>query len=184
MQNDVKKRMKTVSKWLWLVLLMSICFVVSTTGGAGKAKPILFIPLLISISVYENELVSGCLGAVFGLLIDFASNRTLGLNGAFFLIIGTISSFLFLNLFRKHIFSVILMTTCVTVTYGILDFLFNYVLWGYKSISTVFYHITIPYVIMTIAFSPIIYYIVKKIVDKFSESQGAIIEKRVRNFKI
>lgn len=176
MTNNRKKNLKLLIKWVVLSLIILIAYSISVTGGAGKAKPLILIPILILISTSENELVTGIVGAIIGLLIDLSCDKLFGFNGILFLIIGAFSSFLFLHLMRRNILNVILLTVIAAVVHGLFDFFFYYVMWQYENIDIVFKKIILPSMIYTTISSPIVYLIMKKILAKFSEEDEIIVE--------
>lgn len=176
MTNNRKKNLKLLIKWVVLSLIILIAYSISVTGGAGKAKPLILIPILIIISTSENELVTGIVGAIIGLLIDLSCDKLFGFNGILFLIIGALSSFLFLHLMRRNILNVIFLTVIAAVVHGLFDFFFYYVMWQYENIDIVFKKIILPSMIYTTISSPIVYLIMKKILAKFSEEDEIIVE--------
>ncbi len=176
MTNNRKKTMRLILKWIVISLVILIAYSISVTGGAGKAKPILLIPIIIALSTSENELISGIVGALCGLLVDLSCGKLFGFNGVIFLLVGVFASFLFLHLMRKNILNVIVITAIAAAIQGLLDFFFYYVMWKYEGINTVFMMIIIPSVIFTTIASPIVYLIMKHIIVKFAEPDGVIVE--------
>ena len=176
MTNNRKKTMRLILKWIVISLVILIAYSISVTGGAGKAKPILLIPILIALSTSENELISGIFGAICGLLVDLSCGKLFGFNGVIFLLVGVFSSLLFLHLMRKNILNVIVLTVVAAVIQGLLDFFFYYVMWKYEGTNIVFMKIILPSVIFTTIASPFVYLIIKYIIVKFAEPDGVIVE--------
>lgn len=176
MTNNRKKTMRLILKWVIISLVILIAYSISVTGGAGKAKPILLIPVLIALSTSENELVSGIVGALCGLLVDLSCGKLFGFNGVLFLLFGVFASFLFLHLMRKNILNVIVLSAVAAIIQGLLDFFFFYVMWNYDKIRIVFFKITLPSIIFTTIAAPFVYFIIKYIIVKFAEPDGVIVE--------
>jgi hypothetical protein len=53
----------------------------------------------------------------------------------------------------------VLLLAGVLLTRGLLDFLLNYVMWGYDSVWMVFVYGTLPGIIYSAAVSPLVYYL-------------------------
>lgn len=176
MSSNTKKQLRLIFKWIILSFIIFLAFIIATTGGKGGAKPLLLIPIVIAISISENELVSGIVGAVSGLLVDLSCGKLLGTNGIYFLIIGVVASFLFLHLMRRNIINAIVLTVAVAFIHGMLDFFFYYAMWNYEKIGVVFREITIPSIIYTTISAPFVYIIIKWIVSKFAEREGIEVE--------
>ena len=174
--KDRKTRLRLAFKWIVLSIIIYICFAISTTGGAGQAKPILLLPVIIAISTTQNELTAGIVGAISGLLVDFSFNKLVGINGVYFLLIGVITSFLFLHLMRKNFINVTVLTAIAAAIHGLLDFFLYYAMWNYNEIDVVFKKITLPSIIYTTLSAPIIFLIINWVLNKFAEPNGIVVE--------
>jgi len=171
-----KARILLTLKWIFLFVIISIAYIIATTGGANSPKPILLIPIVICISLEENELVAGIVGAFCGLLIDMSCGKLLGSNAVFMLITGVLTSLLFLHVMRKNFFNVVFLTIIATIIHGLLDIFFYFAIWNYEGYATVVKERTIPSIIFTIISTPIIYFIIKFIISKFTEPEILVIE--------
>lgn len=173
-----KTKIKNISKWVCLSLIIVICFSIMTTGGHGRARALLLIPVTIAIAMNNNELVAGIIGAICGMLTDIALDRLIGVNAILFMLIGVFSAFFFLNLVRRNIFNVVIMTAIAAIIHGLLDFFFFYVMWGYAGKSVVFVKIILLSVLLTVIVSPVVYFVVKMLTDLFTEKEGLRTETR------
>lgn len=170
--KTTKTKFRSIFKWVCVSLIILICFSIMTTGGPGKAKPILLLPVVIAVAMSENELVAGIIGAVCGMLTDLALGKFLGVNAMLFLIFGVLASFLFLNLVKRNFINTVLLTAIAAVIHGLLDFFFFYVIWGYEDLSVVFLHITLLSALYTVISSAVLYFVVTKTIGLFTEKEG------------
>jgi len=178
MLNNFTKRARArlILKWIIFGALIILADVILTTGRGNIVKPIFLIPIVISISVSENELVAGVLGAICGILLDISLGKLVGSNAIFMLITGVLTSLIFLHLMRKNIFNVIFLSAIATILHGLLDLFFYYAMWNYKNYSIVFIHKTIPSMFYTIISAPFIYIIIKFITKKLTPLEVLSIE--------
>lgn len=173
-----KTKFRAIIKWLLISVVIIIANTISITGGATRAKPLLLIPIVICISAGENELVSGIVGSFCGLLLDMSSGKLIGGNAFFLLITGVVTSLIFLHLMRKNLINVTIIIILASVINGLLDLFFYFAMWNYENYSTVFIKRTVPSAVLTIIFSPIIYFIIKYITSKFAEPEIMVLEEK------
>ncbi len=176
MNNRRREQIKLTTKWVLYSVVIIISSVLVTMGSGQLIKPLLLIPVIVSISMSENELVSGIVGAVCGILLDIITGKLLGFNAVVMLILAAVSSFMFLHLLKRNILNAIVATAVVAVFQGVLDLFFNYVMWDVNNYSTVLTKKILPSVFMTILSSPIIYLIIKFISIKLSPKERIEVE--------
>ncbi len=66
---------------------------------------------------------------------------------------------LVIYLLRPGVINFVLLLSAVLLARGLLDFLLNYVMWGYDHVWMVFVYDVLPGVIYTVAVSPLVYYL-------------------------
>lgn len=66
---------------------------------------------------------------------------------------------LVIYLLRPGVINFVLLLSAVMLARGLLDFLLNYVMWGYDHVWMVFVYDVLPGVIYTVAVSPLVYYL-------------------------
>lgn len=179
MNNRRKDNFKFAVKWILysLVIIMSTVFV--TSGNGKSAVPLLLIPVFVSISMYNNELVSGIIGGICGILLDTVTGKLLGFNAVIMLVLGVASSFLFLHLLKRNILNTIVLTAVIAFLQGLLDLFFNYAMWDIPDYSVVFTGRILPSIVKTILTSPIIYLIIKIITMFLSPKERIEVEERI-----
>ena len=172
-----KMKFKSILKWIIISVIMLSIFIFSTTGKPGEIKPILFFPFVIVISTTENELISGIVGAISGLLVDLSCGKLIGSNAIFFLLIGVISSFFFLHLMRRNFINITVFTAIASIIHGLLDFFFYYVMWNYENLFSIFKFTIIKPIVLTTISAPIVYLFLMFILNRFMEVYNIIILK-------
>ncbi len=174
--NSRKVRTKLAIKWVIFSVIIILAFIFSTTGNNHFAKPLLLIPIVVCISIDENELISGIIGAVCGLLIDMSCGRLLGFNAILIMVCAVSSCLCFRHLMRKNFLNAMALTAIIAIIQGVFDLLFYYVMWNTQGYMIVLNKITIPSVIFTVISSLIIYFLFKKIVSLFAEREIVVLE--------
>lgn len=167
LSNNNKVKIKLATKWIIVVLFIIILTAIETTGKFNNAKPLLVIPVLVSIAMYHNELISGIVGAFCGLMIDYMCGKLMGVNAMLMLVIAVLISLLCMHLLRSNILNAIWLSAVVAGIQGFFDFFFNYAIWNMDNYFTVAKEIIIPSIIYTILSSPIIYLVITYIISKF-----------------
>lgn len=177
LSKNRKERHKTFAKWAVVFLFIIILTAIATTGNSGGARPLMVIPVLVSISMCNNELVSGITGAFCGLMIDFSCGKLLGVNAMIMLVIAVAISLLCLHLLKNNLINAIWLTAAAAVIQGFFDFFFYFAIWNMEDYYTVVKVIILPSIVYTVMASPIIYLIVKLIITKFAIKDKVDVEK-------
>lgn len=177
LSKNRKDRIKIFTKWFVIALFVIILTAFATTGNPNNARPLMVIPVLVSISMCNNELVSGICGAFCGIMIDFACGKLMGVNAMIMLILAVTISLLCLHFLKNNLINAIWLTAVVAIIQGFFDFFFNFAIWNMEDYFTVAKVIILPSIIYTIMSSPIIYLIVKLILTKFAIKEKIEIKK-------
>lgn len=151
-----------IIKYFLYTILIILLFVLQTTPkflAVFGVKPNFIIPAAICISMLEGEFIGGVFGAVAGVLCDLGGFTLFGFNAIILLIASVAAGLMFIYLLRPGIINFVLMTTGAMAARGLLDFLLNYVMWGYQNVWMVFLYQTLPTILYTAAVSPLIYYL-------------------------
>lgn len=176
-----KARIKLALKWILFFVIIVISFSISTSGSSGGPRPLLLIPVVIVISAFENELISGITGAICGFLLDIAMGKLIGTNALLLLAVGAFTSLLFLHLLRKNLINIIVITACTAFIQGIYDFFFYYSIWNSEGYQSVFKIISLPSMAYTVLSAPFVYFTVKFIELKTGEAETVGIEEKDEN---
>ena len=109
-----------IKRRIIFVIAIVITAIVQNTGarvnGVFDAHAFLLIPLLISISMFEREIVSALLGALAGLLWDLSAGVD-GYNVLVFMLICAVSSILINRLMQNNIITAVVLGVSAVAVY-------------------------------------------------------------------
>jgi rod shape-determining protein MreD len=142
---------------LILYVLQGTYFVPEILGG----RPVLLIPVAITIALFENEITAMFFGLSCGALLDIGTGGTIG----FYTITLTLCAFVIGSIFRDYMVVNFLnaMAFCSAFIAGLITiyFLFFYVFAGWGDAGYYFVNHYISRIIYTIILSPLFYFLNK-----------------------
>lgn len=153
-----------------IVFLIAIIItaIVQNTGtrvnGVFDAHAFLLIPLLISISMFEREIVSALLGAFAGLLWDLSVGVD-GYNILVFMLICSVCSILINRLMQNNIITALVLGVSAVAVYIVLYIMIYIVFDGGGYPLSQFLRFYLPSFIFTSMFIPIYYFLVKLVFE-------------------
>ena len=122
-------------------------------------RPNLVIPAAVCIAVLEGAFVGGVYGALAGILCDLAGGALFGFSAIILMPACVAAGLLVTYLLRPGMINYVLLLAGVLLTRGLLDFLLNYVMWGYDDVWMVLIYGILPGIIYAVAVSPLVYYL-------------------------
>ena len=137
-------------------------FVINETPGLIPelfgARPVLLIPVAISIAMFESEVAGMAFGLFCGLLIDFGIGNTLGFHGLLLSVTCYALSLMVINLLQTNLITALLVSLIVLTSIFLLQWVFFYVLFGYDHVIFALVNRYFPRLIYTFVFVPIAFY--------------------------
>lgn len=128
--------------------------------SVGGSHPILVIPVVVCIAMFEGPIGGAAAGIAGGILWDLFSDRLLGFNALLLLFICCACGLMAQLLIRNNLLSSLLMTAAALFSQGILDWFFNVVLLSESEPVYILLHLTLPNMLYSFVLTPIIYFIV------------------------
>ena len=122
------------------------------------ARPILIIPAVLAIAMFEPEIPAMAFGIFGGLLIDFGIGDALGFHGIMLGVACYVISALSANLLRTNLLTSFLVNTVSLLVIVVLQWLFYYVLYGYDYILCALLHHYLPRIAYSLVLTPITFY--------------------------
>ena len=122
------------------------------------ARPILIIPAVLAIAMFEPEIPAMAFGIFGGLLIDFGIGDALGFHGIMLWVACYVISALSANLLRTNLLTSFLVNTVSLLVIVVLQWLFYYVLYGYDYILYALLHHYLPLIAYSLVLTPITFY--------------------------
>lgn len=157
----MEKRYKLFRYFAYVIEIV-IVFIVQETPGLIPslfgARPVLLIPVALSIAMFETETAAMGFGLFCGLLIDFGFGSVLGFHGLFLAVICYIIGLMIINLLRTNVVTAIFAAAVALAVIFLLQWLFFFVFKGYSDSSYVLLTHYIPKYGYTLVLTPILYY--------------------------
>ena len=162
--------MENKYKSIRLIIYVSeiiIAFVVQQTPGfipeIFGGRPMLLIPLIVSVVMFQNETTSIFLGLLVGLMMDFGAGSIIGLYAIIMTLISYAISFFSGRLIKINIFSSLIFSfLSITIIYMI-NILLTCILYGFDNFVYMFINHYLSRMLYTFALSPLFYFINKSV---------------------
>ena len=153
-------------KWIIYIIIFILIMVFQFTPNfipyIFGVRPLLLVPAVVCIAVFEGDGIGAAYGVAAGLLWDFQSSRIFGFDCLFLMLFGLAAGLLIKHLFRSTVVFVLLFTFAATILLETLTWFFFYNLFGDNNAGFAFLKIILPTVIYSLIFSLPIYIIFKK----------------------
>lgn len=150
-------------RWGLYIVCIFLAFLFSTSGSF--LKPILLLPILLSICSVSRPVTAALVGIVGGFLMDMTGGTLLGYHAIFLFLIGMATAVLYDRFFQQRFWNLLFFTAVTSLLVTGLDFLFQYGIWGYENLSVLYVRYTLPCAgyttLSSIAIYPIFYLIHK-----------------------
>ena len=163
MIRETKLRIQKMTMYAVLLLLF---YVLQTTPGFltfWDCKPLLVLPLVVSIAMMEGELVGGLFGLAAGVLCDTSGITIFGINSLLYMVACVAIGLLVIYYMQPSRLNSLIFTGTVLVLRQLFEYFFYYVMWGYEDISIILLRHMLPVVLLTLMVTPLMYWIVQKI---------------------
>lgn len=166
------QRRKNIVKWTLYSLILFFAFILQTTVGFLEifgVKPVLILPIIIFIAMFEGEWAGAIFGVIGGLFWDTASDKLLGFNAIILLLLCVSAALLVMYLVRANLWNGILFVLVAALVQGLLAYFFYYVIWSYNHSSLILLKKILPTVLYTTLLSPLFFFLIRKISYSFNE---------------
>lgn len=167
------EKIKPYLTWLFYYLLLILLYTLQTTPNLFLlfgVKPILIIPLVVSVSMMENIMPSVIFSTIAGLLWDISSDKLFGFNGSIFLLLSTIIALLCIYYLRVRLINCIVFSFLFCVCALFMEYVFYFAIWDIESTEIVLNNMIFTTIYTTII-SPIVYLIIKTFFVKFVKKE-------------
>lgn len=122
------------------------------------ARPILIIPAVLAIAMFEPEVPAMAFGIFGGLLIDFGIGDALGFHGIMLGVSGYLISALCANLLRANLLTSFLINIIALTLVVLLQWVFYYVLYEYEEPMYALVYHYLPRIAYSLILTPITFY--------------------------
>jgi len=132
------------------------------------AKPNLIISLVIAAAVIENERYAAVLGAVCGFIIDSSVSSPFFFSGIYYFFAAYITGIISRYYFTKSLLTMMTMIVPVCIIREIFNLFYLIGIWKDFNIIGAMTDYILPEYLYTVAFAPLIYFLVKYTAAKIS----------------
>ncbi len=170
------EKLLPIIKWTLYSLLLLLFYTLQTTPHLFELfglKPVLILPLVVCISMYEGVMSSAIFGMMAGFLWDISSDKLFGFNAFILLSCSVLISLACIYYLRTKLINSIAFCLIAALLQGFFDFVFYYAIWNYEGVSTILLNNILPTIVYTVVLTPIFYYTVRIIGMRFNETSRA-----------
>ncbi len=150
-----------VVKYTAYVLEIIIVYVIQSTPGlipeVFGGKPIMLIPVAITIALFEREVSAVVFGVICGLITDMGYSGAVGYYGIVLAITCFVVSNLMENYIKTNMLTVMIIATISVPIIVFIQFAFYYIFVGYTDIWGFFVRHYVSRIIYTWVFTPVFY---------------------------
>lgn len=164
-------KLMSAIKWSIYSLTLIIIYALQTTPRLFQIfgiKPILILPLIVCISMYEGIMPSAIFSMIAGLLWDISSDKLFGFNAVILLSCSVLITLICIFYLHTKLLNSMAFCLVTALLQGLLDFLFYYAIWKYDNVSIILVKDILPTILYTVILTPLFYWGVKYINSKFS----------------
>jgi rod shape-determining protein MreD len=151
-----------IIRYIGYTVELLVFFVLQETPGfipaVFGARPVLVVPAVIAIAMFENEIPAMLFGLFGGLLMDFGFSGILGYHGMLLAVCCYVVSLIATNLLQTNFITTMLISLVCIAAVTVLQWLFFYVLYGYGSVLYALIYHYLPIFAYTMLLMPIAYY--------------------------
>ena len=139
-------------------LVLCISYIIGASPALPEYRPILVLPMVVALSLYEGEFVGGLYGALAGLLLDYGAMTLFGINAMLLLILGCAAGLISLYLFQRSLRSSLILTASMALLQGVTSFFLLYGMWRLTGSGVLLLTAFLPTLLLTTLFAPVYYY--------------------------
>ncbi|MCL2035952.1 MAG: hypothetical protein FWG83_01015 [Oscillospiraceae bacterium] len=159
-------------KWLFYSLMLLFLYMVMAGGFFRNWQPILLIPLATAVAMRESELSASIFGGLCGLFIDLSGGKLFGFTGTGLMLGCLGAALLSTNLIKVNLINFLWVNGVVCFFMAMNDYLFRYVLFGVSNSRFILRDFIIPSHLSAVILSPLFYFTVRLIAERFSPHEN------------
>lgn len=161
-----------LARWGSYFGVLLALFIIQVTPGwfaIMGIKPMLLVPFVVCLSMFETEKTSAVFALIAGGFWDASSQKMFGFSSLILLICCVACTLLVMYLIKPNLVNSILLCFGALFVYYFVDFIFYFFIWGYSGVWWyLLYHI-LPTIVYTVAVSPLLFFLMRALCGKFRE---------------
>lgn len=167
---EIGKNGRAALKWgSYILLLLLLCGLQSAPGlfSIWGVKPVLMLPLVVSVALFEREAAAAAFGLSAGLFWDLSAGRLFGFYGMVLMVCCVAVTLLSMYCIRVNVVNFLLLCFTVSLLCGLWNYLFYDLLWGYEGVLLYAWKMLAQTVYTTALGAPV-YWLVRWLTGKLS----------------
>ncbi|MGN0519061.1 MAG: hypothetical protein ACI4II_10105 [Acutalibacteraceae bacterium] len=164
--NSYNRKYTTVKWIVYMAEIIIFCVIQGTPGLVPTIhgqKPILLIPVAITIALFCNERSGMVFAMICGLMLDTASSNILGFFAMLLLVFGFLEGYMSVNYIKISLMTAMIWVTLAVPIILYLHYFFFYKVSHYGANDDYFFTHYLPRMIYTWAVTPVFYFLNKLI---------------------
>lgn len=159
-----RRRFVGFLRWSIYTAIMLLIFVLMQTPGffaINGIKPLLLIPLVVCISIFEKELAGGIFAILTGLVWATSSTFIFGIHSIILFICCVFCGVMTTYYLQTTLLTSLVLCSASNIFYFLVEFYFRYYIWNPTGLLKLVTSVFIPTFIYTIVTTPLFYYLIK-----------------------
>ncbi len=165
---------RRIFRWILYFLELVVFYVLQTTPGiipaVYGARPVLLIPIALTIAMFEGDVGGMVVGIAAGLLIDMGGSDLLGFHAILLAVLCFVIGSMTMQIFRTNLLVALLSSLVAVPLVIVLQWVFFYIVPGYGDVQYVFMTSILPKMIYTFAVTPLFYLFNRVIALRLSDA--------------
>lgn len=175
--NLAKRRIYSILKWVLYAAVLCFSYAFMMTPGLfelGNTRPLIVLPMVICVGVFEGELRGGIFAIFAGILWSSGVTVFWGFHPLVLYICVVFCGVVTSVYLQENLPSTMLLAGVAIAAYLLASFFVNYAIWNYGNAGEIFKRSYIPTFFFTWAVTPIYYFIVKGIRTLIQQRSGSL----------
>lgn len=167
----MNKFKKNVLKHICYFTIVIMVFLAQSTPQFLEVfgiKPLLLLPVVVSIAMFEGEFIGGIYGVIAGLLLDYSATTYFGFNAIIFMVGCVLVGILIIHLMQRNYFNSIIFCSSILLIRGVLELFFRHIIWANTGVITLLLGNIIPTILYSVCFAPLFFILFQKISRYFN----------------
>lgn len=136
------------------IFILCLSYVISTSP-ALSLRPVLVLPMVAALAIYEGEFAGGLYGALAGILLDYGAMTVFGINAMLLLVLGCAAGLSSLYLLRRSVLTALILTASMAFIEGLVSFFLLYGIWRLPGAYVLLWRRFLPVALITVLAAPV-----------------------------
>lgn len=173
--NSAPSKEKSKRRLLLVVVALITALIQHTPGFSpdiGRLSPMLFVPFVVSVAMYENNLAGLAFGFISGALWDFASSGADGMYTLLLTVIGFGVGVLVSFYLRNRLLSAVVLSAVASAAVSVIYWFIFVLRKGYDGAWSLLFSHFLPLALYSTLFVFVYYYLIRFIMKSTVETES------------